>query len=217
MTTETRARAPRKDAAENREALIMAAATLLNRDPSASLEAIATEAGLSRRAVYGHFETRDALLREVAVHGAARINAAVLSRSPEAEPRDPALHLATVGARIWHEVDHIRVMALLTVRGPQVRLVGDTLKPLRDHVRGIVGRGVDEGAFRDDIPVDRLSRLVESAAISALDEATRSALPSTEGRRLVVLSVLSIAGFSSREAAAILLELDSSTAPEETR
>ncbi|BDZ48167.1 hypothetical protein GCM10025867_04080 [Frondihabitans sucicola] len=204
----TRTRAPRRDAAENREALILAAATLLNRDPNASLEAIAAEAGLSRRAIYGHFATRDALLREIAVHGAARINAAMLSAETETEPRDPALELAAVGARIWHEVDHIRVMALLTVRGPQVQLVGDALKPLRDHVHDIVARGVEAGAFRADIAVDRLSRLVESAAISVLDEAARHGLTSAEGRRLVVLSVLSIAGFSAREAGAILLALD---------
>lgn len=203
-----RTRAPRRDAAENREALILAAATLLNRDPSASLEAIAAEAGLSRRAIYGHFATRDALLRELAVHGAARINAAMLGESSRSDAQDPALQLAQTGARIWREVDHIRVLALLTVRGPQVQLVGDALKPLRDHVHGIVARGVATGAFRSDIPVPTLSRLVESAAISVLDEAVRHDLPSAEGRRLAVLSVLSIAGFSAADADAILRSLD---------
>jgi AcrR family transcriptional regulator len=215
--TAQRARAPRRDAAVNREALILAAATLLNRDPGASLEAIAAEAGLSRRAVYGHFATRDALLHELAVHGADRINAAVLGNASEAGPRDPALELAAVGARIWHEVDHIRVMALLTVRGPQLQVVGGALKPLRDHVRDIVARGVDEGAFRTDVDVDTLAHLVESAAVSVLDEAVRSSLDTDEGRRLVVLSVLSIAGFSYREAAAILLSLDSTSPAEATR
>jgi AcrR family transcriptional regulator len=189
----------------------MAAATLLNRDPNASLEAIATEAGLSRRAIYGHFATRDALLRELTIHGAARINRAMLASASEAGPDDPALQLAETGARIWRQVDHIRVMALLTVRGPRVELVGDALAPLREHVRGIVERGVEAGVFRTDIAVDRLSRLVESAAISVLDEAVRYSLSSKDGRRMVVLSVLSMAGFSSREAGEILVTLDSRT------
>ncbi|AMM19166.1 hypothetical protein AX769_02250 [Frondihabitans sp. PAMC 28766] len=211
MTTEQpaapRTRGPRRDAAENREALIQAAANLLNRDPSASLEAIAAEAGLSRRAMYGHFSSRDDLLRALALHGAERINAAMLSDSGKAEPQDPAAHLALVAARLWSEVDHIRTMALITVRGPQMQLIGDALAPLRRRVREIVGRGVEAGDFRDDIDVDRLARLVESAAISVLDEATRHPVSTDEGRRLVVLSVLSIAGYSHRDAATILAAL----------
>lgn len=200
-------RAPRRDAAENRAALIAAAATLLNRDPNASLEAIAAEAGLSRRAIYGHFATRDDLLREIALNGAARINAAVLGDPQVAALPDPALQLATVAARLWAEVDRIRTMALITVRGPQMLLVGDALGPLRLHVRGIVARGVESGAFRPDIDVDRLARLVESAAISVLDEADRHSLSTAEGRRLVVLSTLSMAGYSHGDAAAILSSL----------
>lgn len=215
--TVPRTRGPRKDAAENREALIMAAATLLNRDPSASLEAIAAEAGLSRRAVYGHFSTRDDLLRELALHGAARINAALLGPAPERDASDPANQLAAVGSRLWNEVDHVRVMALLTLRGPQLSLVGDALRPLREHVHDIVARGVDAGSFRTDIPIDTLARLVESAAIAVLDEATRHDLSSAEGRRFVVLSVLSIAGLGAKEAAEILNALPATDATEASR
>lgn len=206
----TRTRGPRRDAAENREALILAAATMLDRDPNASLETIATEAGLSRRAMYGHFSSRDDLLRELALHGAARINAALLpadGTAPDAEPSDPALRLAAVGARLWSEVDHVRTMALTTVRGPQAHLVGDALQPLRRHVRGIVEAGIADGSFRDDIDARTLAHLIESAAISVLDESTRRSLPSDEGRRLVVLSVLSMAGFSAVEGGRILSSL----------
>ena len=66
----------RRDAVKNRAALLAAARVALNRDPESSLETIAAEAGLSRRAVYGHFPTRDDLLREVTAHGAARIGRA---------------------------------------------------------------------------------------------------------------------------------------------
>lgn len=202
-----RTRGPRRDAAENRAALIQAAATLLNRDPSASLEAIAAEAGLSRRSVYGHFATRDALLGELAASGAARVNAAMLSVAATLESPDPAVQLAAVGARLWQEVDPIRVMALHTLRGPQSRVAGGALEPLRSHVRAIVERGVASGRFRSDVEPARLSRLIESAAISVLDEANRDDLPSDEGRRLVVLSVLGLAGFGHADAAALLDDL----------
>jgi AcrR family transcriptional regulator len=209
--TPTRSRGPRRDAAENRETLLLAAATVLDRDPGASLEAVATEAGLSRRALYGHFATRDDLLRELALHGAARINAALLpaGESPAAgsDDHDPARRLAAVGARLWDEVDHVRTMALTTVRGPQAHLVGDALLPLRRHVRAIVEAGVASGDFRDDIEARTLSRLIESAAISVLDESTRHDVSSDEGRRLVVLSVLSMAGYSAADAGRILRSL----------
>ena len=215
--TSTRSRAPRRDAAENREAIILAAAAALNADPSASLEAIATAAGLSRRAFYGHFATRDDLLRDLALHGAERLNATLDGDGEHGTETTPAVDLALLGARLWDEIDHVRVMALVTVRGPQSSLLGDALSPLRRRVRHLVQRGADDGAFRADIEVPRLSRLVESAAISVLDEAARHGLTTDEGRRLVVLSVLSIAGFSAQEAGRILRTLDSSTAPEATR
>jgi AcrR family transcriptional regulator len=216
-TPPVRTRGPRRDAAENREALILAAATALNRDPSASLEAIAAEAGLSRRSIYGHFKTRDDLLRELALHGAARINAAMLSEAGETDHQDPAAQLATVGARLWDEVYHVRTMALLTLRGPQSLLLGDALVPLRSYVREIVQRGVSAGAFRTDIDLDRLSRLVESAAISVLEEADRHDLPAGEGRRLVMLSVLSMAGFGFHDADQLVTTLLTPLTPETPR
>ena len=63
-TTEQPSRAPRRDATENRAALLDAAKTCLQHDPDASIETIAASAGLSRRAVYGHFPSRDDLVRE---------------------------------------------------------------------------------------------------------------------------------------------------------
>ena len=69
MTT-TAARRPRRDALENRAGIIAAAQSVLATDPNASLDAIAHAAGLSRRALYGHFSDREALLR-AAIGGAA--------------------------------------------------------------------------------------------------------------------------------------------------
>lgn len=66
MAPQTRTRAPRRDAASNREALLDAARAILNRDPEASLDTIAAAAGLTRRAVYGHFPSRNTLLAELA-------------------------------------------------------------------------------------------------------------------------------------------------------
>jgi AcrR family transcriptional regulator len=196
-TTTTRTRAPRRDATANREALMAAAVRLLNTDPTVPLESIAAEAGLSRRSVYGHFATRDDLVREVTLRGAARIGAAVVVQPSSS---DPVVQLAALGARLWSEVEHVRVMAQLTVRGPLMHAVGEALAPLRAYVRETVRRGVVEGRMRPDIDVDTLAHLVEGAALSVLDEATARDLGRAEGHRLVMLAVLAVIGLGWREA-----------------
>jgi hypothetical protein len=45
---------------------------------------------------------------------------------------------------------------------------------------------------------------VESSAFAVLDEATRTSLSAEAGRRYVMLSVLSTAGLSARDAAALV-------------
>ncbi|MBN9182740.1 MAG: TetR family transcriptional regulator, partial [Microbacterium sp.] len=67
-------RRPRRDAVENRAGILAAATATIAHDPHASIDTIARSAGLSRRALYGHFEDRDALIREVIAAGAQRFN-----------------------------------------------------------------------------------------------------------------------------------------------
>ena len=193
-------RAPRRDAALNREALLDSARLLLNRDPEASLEAIAAGAGLSRRAVYGHFATRDDLVAELQRRGTQRVIAAL---QPVTHP-DSRVAIALIGARLWSEVENVRVMAQLAVRGAQRGEIGETLRPLRQRLLEIVTRGIDAGELRADIDARTLSHLIEGSALSVLDEAVRSNLSHSEGHRLVMLAGLAMAGLSWREASAII-------------
>ncbi len=200
QTLDAPARGRRRDAEENRSALLAAAGTVLNRDPDASLDEIAAEAGLSRRAVYGHFATRDALVRSLLARGVDRVLAAAL----QVEHPDPPALLALIGVRLWREVESVRVLARFTVRGPFQHELAFSLAPLRDRVRHIVTVGAATGRIRDDIEPEVLARLVEGAVLSVLDEATRSALDVTAGDRLVALSVLAMLGFGTAEAHALL-------------
>ncbi|QWT24780.1 TetR/AcrR family transcriptional regulator [Subtercola sp. PAMC28395] len=196
----TRARAPRRDAAENRAALLDSARALLNRDPDASLEAIAAGAGLSRRAVYGHFATRDDLIAELQQRGSQRVIAAL----SEVSHTDSRVAIALIGARLWSEVESVRVMAQLAVRGPQRKAFAATLEPVRQRLLEIVERGIASAELRADIAPDTLSRLIEGAALSVLDEAVRSDLSKSEGHRLVMLTGLGVAGLSASEATAVI-------------
>jgi AcrR family transcriptional regulator len=194
------ARVPRKDAAENRESLLASARILLNSDPAASLEAIAAHAGLSRRAVYGHFANRDDLIHELLAAGSARVAQAL----DGVDHADPVVRLAIIASRLWREVADVRVMAVLAVRGPLKAHTAMALAPLRASVRAAIAEAIEGGSIRTDIPVERLGRLVEDAALSALEESARSRLDSADGHRLVMLMTLGTVGLGWRECERII-------------
>jgi AcrR family transcriptional regulator len=193
-------RAPRRDAAENRVAILDAAISELNHDPDASLETIASAAGLSRRSIYGHFSTRDELVAELNDRGIARVTAALAP----IRHSDARIALALVGARLWSEVEDVRVTAQLAIRGPRREIVGKGLEPVRRGVLELVRQGVEAGQLRTDIEPGTLARLIEGAALSVLDEAVRADISRGEGHRLVMLVALSTAGLSWREAAELI-------------
>ncbi|MDQ0744119.1 AcrR family transcriptional regulator [Clavibacter sp. B3I6] len=196
MTSLASARAPRRDAASNRQALLAAAVVALDRDPDASLETIAGVAGLSRRAVYGHFATRDDLVREVLQRGARRIVESLAGITHA----DSRVHVALIGARLWAEVEQVRVMARVAVRGPLAREVAAELAPLRAELLRVVERGIAAGELRGDMPAPTLARLVEGGALAVLDEATRSDIGRAEGHTLVILTSLALCGLDWRAA-----------------
>lgn len=198
MTTTTRA--PRRDAAENRAALLAAARIELNLDPDAPLEAIAARAGLSRRAVYGHFSTRDDLLRELIVLGVARVAGALAG----VDSPDPVVRLALIASRLWHEVESVRVMAVFAVRGHLQRQTAEGLEVVRANVVHAISHGVDSGAMRADIPVPRLARLVEDAVLAGLEESARDRIAASDGHRLVMLLALGTVGLSAAQAADLI-------------
>ncbi|PZE91473.1 TetR/AcrR family transcriptional regulator [Curtobacterium sp. MCLR17_039] len=198
-TTEQPSRAPRRDATENRAALLDAAKTCLQQDPDASIETIAASAGLSRRAVYGHFPSRDDLVRDVVTAGAARIAAAMPTTS-DLQELPPAARLAAIAVTLWSEVSHVRSMARVAVRSPFAEPVAEVFAPLRSQVRQACALGIADGAMRDDVDPETLGRLVEGACIAVLDEATRSGTSDEDGRRMVVVSALGMAGIDWRTA-----------------
>jgi AcrR family transcriptional regulator len=173
---------------------------LLNRDPEASLEAIAAGAGLSRRSIYGHFATRDELIGEIQTLGGQRVTAALA----HVDHADSRVAIALIGARLWSEVENVRVMAQLAVRGPQRQTFADTLRPVRENLRAIVERGIAARELRTDVAAETLANLIEGAALSVLDEAIRADLSNREGHRLVMLATLGTVGLSWHESNAVI-------------
>jgi AcrR family transcriptional regulator len=204
----TDSRAPRRDAAENREALLEAARVLLNRDPATSLESIATYAGLSRRTMYGHFPNRDALLAALAETGTRRVVEAVAA----VDHADPVVRLALIAAAAWDHVAAIRAMTVMTLSSGRMTIVERGLAPLRLRIADTLTEGAGRG-LRDDIPPARLARIVEDAVIALFPTTIRDGLDADSGRDLVVRIALGVVGLGAADTAALLAEHPEITAP----
>ena len=192
-------RRPRRDAIENRADILAAATDLIARDPHASVDAIARSAGLSRRALYGHFDDRDALVRAVIAVGAQRFNDIALT----IDDADPRVALARLASLLWREASHVQVAASIALDEAHVHDTADALAPVRRRVAEIVRAGQDDGSLRTDVAAPTLARLVEETARAVI---TRMDASSSEARSLAVRAVLSIAGLSWTDAAALLVQ-----------
>lgn len=189
----------RRDATANRAALLSAAQSVLAADPNASLDAIAQAAGLSRRALYGHFADRESLLREVIAIGAQRFNA-IAEQTTDPDPRVALAHMA---ARLWREASAVRASANIALDDAHVKSTVLALAPLRDRVRALTLAGVESHAFRRDMPAELLTFLIEETARSTLRELR---LATDGGAQAVVRVVLSIVGMSWTEQADLLAQ-----------
>jgi AcrR family transcriptional regulator len=194
-------RRPRKDAAANRAGLLSAAARTLALDPSASVDAIARAAGLSRRALYGHFDDRDALVRELVASGAQRFNAIATEPGLRLDTESVPVALARLTGRLWGEASHVQVAAAVALDERHVEDSAAALAPLRRALMNLVRRGQDEGTLRTDVAAPTLARLIEETARTVI---VRLDASSPEAHSLVVRAVLSIAGLSWRDAAALI-------------
>ncbi len=209
----------RRDAVEHRARIVAAARLVLAEDPGAPLEAIAERAGLSRRTVYGHIDSREALVAEVVAAGAVEIALAVEAAVSAARERsaratapevahavapahsvDPAHTVARIGGALWTQIDSVRAVASIALAGPLRPAVAAALAPVRARLAAAIADGVAAGRFRPDLEPVLLAGLVERAAIAVLDEAVVRDLPAETAHRLVMTNGLAAAGLAWSDA-----------------
>jgi len=200
VTTTASPRRPRKDAASNRVDILAAAAATIARDPHASIDAIARAAGLSRRALYGHFDDRDALLRAMILGGAERFNA-LADGVEDAGPAPVAL--ARLASTLWDGAAGVQFAAAVALDDSHIAETAAVLTPVRQRVLALVTRGREEGTIRTDMPAVTVARLIEEAARTVI---TRLDTSRPEAASVAVRAILGVAGLSWREADAILDE-----------
>lgn len=187
----------RSDATTNHNALLHAAQAVLAENPQASLDTIAQAAGLSRRALYGHFPDRETLLKEVIALGAERFNAI----AHVIDDTDPRVALARLAVRLWREASAVRAAANIALSEAHVAETVRSLAPLRRRIRELTDTGTAAGAFRRDVSPEVLAILIEETARATLRQ-TR--LDAESGPSTIARVVLSIVGLSWTEQAELI-------------
>lgn len=138
----------RRDANQNRRALLEASARVLATDPAASMDEIAAQAGLGRATVYRHVAGRDELVQEVAEAALASAARAVQSAVPDDGPALDALR-RVLTALVREGAEHRPLLLLGIARDAQFAARrAEVLAP----IAGIVARGAAAGDVRSDLP-----------------------------------------------------------------
>jgi TetR/AcrR family transcriptional repressor of mexCD-oprJ operon len=170
---ETRKRA---DARRNIEAILDAATRCLAADHDCSVGEIAAAAGVGRVTLYGHFESRAALLDAVVTRAMADTDTALDAIDLTGDPREALARL--IGAT-WQLTDRFGalVVAAEHVLSPE-RMRQVHAGPMQ-RVDGLIARGQVEGAFRNDLPTDWLVATFH-ALVHAAAQATATGQLTTE-------------------------------------
>lgn len=190
------ARNRRADARRSRTAILDAAARVLNADPDAGLEAIATAAGVTRQTVYAHFPSREQLLIAVVDRLTQEAVAAMDAAEPDAGPAaDALLRLLDASAGTVRRFPVLlRKISSLPV-GP--RADHDRHTPVADRIKRVVQRGRQAGEFDDRLPLDWLVTATIKLAHAASEERDAGRLSGDEAEDALRTSLLRILGAAS--------------------
>lgn len=189
--------APRADARRNRQAVLDAALVLFTTEPAATVAQVAQAAGVGRVTLYGHFPTREDLVRaalDEAVDRARRAleRSGVLGPDGSAAAGDPLDALAALLRAGWSAIaeGHGAVDAACRVLPPGE--VDARHEPVVGPLRAVLAEGRASGAVRDDLALDWLVAAVSGLVHAAAEQRAAGLLDHDEATRSLTASVLSL-------------------------
>ncbi|GAA1967726.1 hypothetical protein GCM10009838_27570 [Catenulispora subtropica] len=138
----------------NAQAILNAASAVLTERPEAGLAEVAKAAGISRKTLYTHFPSRDALINALIDRATARVVAAIEAADLETGPADQALvRLLEAGWRSFEDDPFLLHLSAAPAPAEQDR---DRHAPVLEHLRRVVIRGQREGDIDPEASVDWL-------------------------------------------------------------
>jgi len=177
-------RKPRADSQRNREAILAVAKTAFSQfGEAASLDDIATKAGVGPGTLYRHFPTRDELIEAVYFSQVERLASAGTQLAESDKP--------TEALRDWMLmfIDHISEKLIIlpvlnSLAGGPSRLYESSREQIRESLELLVDRAKAAGEVRPDLdPMDLLRALIGVANLASFPDWETSA------RRLVDLLI----------------------------
>lgn len=155
----TAERAKRADAVRNIETIVAAATRLLAVDPDVSINDIAKAADVGRVTLYGHFDSRATLIREVVDRAIAQTDHALAQLDLSGDPRTALGRLLEATWHLSHRFGAVVIAASQALPADQVHRAHEGLAV---RVRALLERGREAGQFRRDMPVDWQISVVQS-------------------------------------------------------
>lgn len=179
--TTTTKRPLRADAERSVRAILEAAERVLAADPGASMEQIATAAGLARTTVHRRFANRQAVLDALAVAAARQLLDAVDDGRPDTAPPLVALHRITANVL---QVKHSWTYALGLPPAP-----GSEAARMHAEVQArciaVLGRARHDGLLGPDTDLEWARRVYYALVGESLHEHDADADPDALAARLV--------------------------------
>ena len=178
----------RADARRNVETILDAAERCLAADPDASMGDIASEAGLGRITVYGHFNSRAELIEVVtrrALDEANRVLASV----------DLAGNAAAALTRLveasWEmTIRHGSLVVAAEKALPPAVVRGAHAGELENRVRNFLARAQRAGEFRSDLSTEWLVTMFHATLHAAANEIARGRLPPSRAASVITATLL---------------------------
>ena len=169
------------------EAILDAATACLARDPDASVQDIAREAGVGRVTLYGHFESRAALVAAVVDRAMRLTDDTLHALDLRGDPREA---LARLIAATWELTSAHGSLVVAAERVlPAADVAEAHVAPMR-RVRRLVERGRREGTFRRDLPVDWQVTMLHAVTHAAAGAVHRGELRPADAPRLITRTLL---------------------------
>lgn len=191
--TSPQARNRRADARRSRAAILDAAVELLDTDPDAGVEAIATAAGVTRQTVYAHFPSRGQLLAAVVdritAEAVAEMDAADLDSGSAAAA---LLRLLEAGRRTSGRYPVLT--RKIASRPVSAEADQEHHAPVADRLMRVIRRGQGTGEFDARLSPDWLVAVTVKLGHAASEEVHAGRMSEEEAAEALHTSVLRVFG-----------------------
>ena len=181
----------RSDARRSIDAILGAARTVLSERPDASMEDIATAAGVTRQTVYAHFPSRDALIAAL-LHsaGAETVAAMDAARLDTVPPADALRQYLDIGWELIRRNPYLLAPAL--DRNPPGS--DDSHQAGTARLEQIIRRGQLIGVFDRTLPATWLAAAIISLFRAAAEQVAAERLTASKAATLLLGSTLRLCG-----------------------